>query len=107
MEAVCPITFNPVVGTDRHDDVAIDFAMCMDARSCLFGFLKLAHSAGTAPQEELISPSPPARVSMMVGRNETSIVSELKADLFGLITLGKENENERASSFYTNWPTTN
>ena len=75
---------------DRHDDVAIDFAMCVDARSFLSGFLKLAHSAGTVGQDALIPSTPPARVSLMVGRNESSIISELKADLVGIITLKQE-----------------
>ena len=78
---------------DRHDDVAIDFAACVDARSFLYNFIEVAFSAGTASQDERISSMPPARASLMVGRNEISIVAELKADLVGFITLGKETEN--------------
>jgi hypothetical protein len=76
---------------DRHDDVAVDFAMCVDARNILFNFLEVAHSAGTTGLNDRISASPAAKVSLMVGRNETSIVSELKLDLVGLITLGIES----------------
>ena len=76
---------------DRHDDVAIDFALCVDARSFLHNFVEVAHSAGTADIGDRISSSPPARVSLMVGRNETSFIAELKADLLGLVMLRKES----------------
>jgi len=76
---------------DRHDDVAIDFAMCVDARSFLYNFLEVAHSAGVSDINDRITSSPTARVSLMVGRNETSFVAELKADLLGLILLVKES----------------
>lgn len=76
---------------DRHDDVAIDFAMSIDARSFLHNFIEVAHSAGTADINDRISSSPTARVSLMVGRNETSFVTELKADLLGLLMLVKES----------------
>ena len=76
---------------DRHDDVAIDFAMYVDARSFLYNFLEVAHSAGVSDINDRITSSPTARVSLMVGRNETSFVAELKADLLGLILLVKES----------------
>jgi hypothetical protein len=65
--------------------------MCVDARSFLYNFLEVAHSAGVSDINDRITSSPTARVSLMVGRNETSFVAELKADLLGLILLVKES----------------
>lgn len=70
-----------------HDDVSIDFAMCMDVRRIAKGFIDIGRDAGFVPQDVQVALSPSAKSSLVFGRDSIGWAVDFEVDLLGLATL--------------------
>jgi hypothetical protein len=74
----------------QHKKVAVEFAITVNARECMFGLLNIAKNFKSSEITKKINSSPPAKMSMMYGKNNSGYVMQLSLDLMGLAHLSKD-----------------
>lgn len=79
----------------ENKDIAIDFAMTIDARDLLCGFVDVSKSAGQADDISNIRTTPSAKLSFVFGRDNDGYSAQNKLDLMGIAMVQRDIEAAR------------
>ncbi|MBC8201412.1 MAG: hypothetical protein H8E86_05135 [Planctomycetes bacterium] len=74
----------------QHKKVSVQFAMTINARECMFGFLNIAKKFKSSNVTVGIKSSPSAKISMIYGKDNSGYVGQFSIDIMGIAQLSKD-----------------